>query len=137
MTGLATPHVQSVEDARPIVQTTGGPVRGMRTGPDVAAFRGIRYAAPRSGPAGSCRRDPLRPGREAEELAETISATWLSFARDGVPRVPAGPEWPAHRPYTRSTMALRTPVSFEPLPDPVNDETPRRRPADWLRGRAL
>jgi para-nitrobenzyl esterase len=40
----------------------------------------------------------------ARELAARISATWIAFARTGVPDNPAIPDWPAYTAKDRATM---------------------------------
>ena len=44
----------------------------------------------------------------ARELAARISATWITFARNGIPGNPAIPTWPAYTKTDRATMILDT-----------------------------
>ena len=44
----------------------------------------------------------------ARELAARISATWITFARNGIPGNPATPTWPAYTKTDRATMILDT-----------------------------
>ena len=41
---------------------------------------------------------------EAYDLAKTVSASWVAFARTGNPNVPGLPTWPAYDTETRGTM---------------------------------
>ena len=43
---------------------------------------------------------------ESQGLADKISATWASFARDGRPTVPGGPAWTPYDSRSRPTMLL-------------------------------
>ena len=45
---------------------------------------------------------PVTP--RAQALADAVSAAWASFARDGVPRSPALPEWTTYQADERATM---------------------------------
>jgi len=56
---------------------------------------------------------PPRDGRE-QGLSDAMLAYWASFARDGVPRAPDAPAWPAYGP-DRGYMA------FEDAPRPRTD----------------
>ena len=54
-------------------------------------------------------------GPEAQQMADQISPTWLTFARTGNPNNPAIPSWPAYDESTRPTMV------FNVLSRVVND----------------
>jgi len=53
----------------------------------------------------------------ARELAARISATWIAFARNGIPDNPAIPSWPAYTRADRATMILDTDCRVVPDPD--------------------
>jgi para-nitrobenzyl esterase len=44
----------------------------------------------------------------AQELAACVAATWIAFARNGIPDNPAIPSWPAYSSDDRATMILDT-----------------------------
>nr|WP_293475629.1 carboxylesterase family protein [Phenylobacterium sp.] len=44
--------------------------------------------------------------REAQALADKVSALWASFARDGAPSAPGVPKWTPYDSQTRPTMVL-------------------------------
>jgi para-nitrobenzyl esterase len=44
--------------------------------------------------------------REAYELAEKVSASWVAFARTGNPNVPNLPHWPSYSAATRDTLLI-------------------------------
>lgn len=46
---------------------------------------------------------------DGEDLARTLSETWVAFARDGNPNNPAIPQWPEYRLGDRATMIVETP----------------------------
>ena len=53
----------------------------------------------------------------AQELAARISATWIAFARNGIPDNPAIPSWPAYTTEDRATMILDTACRVSRDPD--------------------
>ncbi|HJM75504.1 MAG TPA: carboxylesterase/lipase family protein [Dehalococcoidia bacterium] len=55
-----------------------------------------------------------RPDRS--DLAESISETWLAFARNGDPDREGAPHWPTYDAETRSTMILDVPTRIEDDP---------------------
>jgi para-nitrobenzyl esterase len=59
-----------------------------------------------------------RPDRQ--QLADSLSETWLAFARTGTPNHAALPSWPAYNTETRTTMILDVPCRVED--DPRRDE---------------
>ena len=86
---------------------------------------------------GTTGRAPICAGPSVRQLAGTMLETWVSFARDGVPRLPTGAEWPAHRPYTRDTLIVDDVVSFQPSGDAVLGPRRRMSPSEWLDAGAL
>jgi len=60
-------------------------------------------------------------------LAQTMSATWAAFARNGDPNHKAIPFWPAYTPEKRSTMILNIKCRVENDPD-----AEERKAWDWL-----
>ena len=56
-------------------------------------------------------------GGEAEALAATVSAAWVSFARTGVPSADSLPEWPAYTVEGRQSMHLDTTSCVAPYID--------------------
>ncbi len=46
------------------------------------------------------------PARDAQPLADQMSAAWLAFARSGNPHAGRQPAWPAFRPQDRATMVF-------------------------------
>jgi para-nitrobenzyl esterase len=62
---------------------------------------------------------PITGGRaDRQSLADTLSETWLTFARTGDPNHASLPYWPVYHPATRSTMVLDVP--------PRREDDPRR-----------
>ena len=59
-------------------------------------------------------------GPEAVALADTISDTWIAFARTGNPNTPKLPRWPAFNAADRPTMVFNTQSRVEN--DPIRDE---------------
>lgn len=53
----------------------------------------------------------------AKELAARISATWIAFARNGIPDNPAIPSWPTYTTVDRATMILDTDCRVARDPD--------------------
>ena len=53
----------------------------------------------------------------ARELAGRMSATWIGFARSGIPGNPAIPSWPAYTTEHRATMIFDTTCRLEHDPD--------------------
>ena len=56
---------------------------------------------------------------EAQKVADTMSAFWVSFARDGDPNGPGLPEWPAYDDAKKATMVFN--VESQAENDPVGD----------------
>jgi para-nitrobenzyl esterase len=56
---------------------------------------------------------------EAQKVADTMSAFWVSFARDGDPNGPGLPEWPAYDDTKKATMVFN--VESRAKDDPVGD----------------
>jgi para-nitrobenzyl esterase len=54
------------------------------------------------------------------EMAATMSAAWIAFARNGNPNYEGLPEWPAYDTGRRATMILDVPPSV--VDDPFGDE---------------
>lgn len=55
---------------------------------------------------------------EAFELAKTVSAAWLAFARAGKPEAPGLPSWPAYTAGARDTMLFNDTSRVEKDPSP-------------------
>jgi para-nitrobenzyl esterase len=55
--------------------------------------------------------------REAYDLAQKVSASWVAFARTGNPNVPGLPAWPAYDATARPTMLFNNASRVEPDPD--------------------
>jgi para-nitrobenzyl esterase len=53
-------------------------------------------------------------GPERAELAAAMRDAWVSFARDGRPRLAGGAEWPAYVLDTRATVVFDAPIHVEP-----------------------
>jgi para-nitrobenzyl esterase len=52
--------------------------------------------------------DTTKGAPGARELAAAMSATWVAFARNGIPENPAIPRWPVYTPEERTTMVFDT-----------------------------
>jgi para-nitrobenzyl esterase len=55
--------------------------------------------------------------REAYDLAQKVSASWVAFARTGNPNVPGLPTWPAYDATARPTMLFNNASRVEQDPD--------------------
>jgi len=58
-------------------------------------------------------------GVEADKLSKKIIDTWISFAKNGVPRSDSIPEWPSYRLDQRSTMLIGK--EWNIVGDPMKD----------------
>ncbi len=58
--------------------------------------------------------------QQAQQVADTMSAAWLAFARSGTPNAPGLPSWPAFDSRTRATMIFD--VSSRAVSDPLRAE---------------
>jgi len=56
----------------------------------------------------------------AQQVADTMSAAWLAFARSGTPNAPGLPSWPAFDSHTRATIIFD--VSSRAVNDPLRVE---------------
>ena len=62
--------------------------------------------------------DTTAGARGARELAARMSATWIAFARNGIPDNPAIPSWPAYTTEHRATMIFDTTCRLATRPRP-------------------
>jgi para-nitrobenzyl esterase len=58
--------------------------------------------------------------QQAQQVADTMSAAWLAFARSGTPNGPGLPSWPAFDSRTRATMIFD--VTSRAVNDPLRAE---------------
>jgi para-nitrobenzyl esterase len=58
--------------------------------------------------------------QQAQQVADTMSAAWLAFARSGNPNAPGLPSWPAFDSRSRATMIFD--VSSRAVSDPLRAE---------------
>jgi para-nitrobenzyl esterase len=84
----------------------GGHMRSPHTVEIPFVFNNIRIAGPL-----------ISKMPEAQALADTVSASWVAFARTGNPNVASLPKWPAYSAEARDTMLFNNASRVEQDPD--------------------